>query len=105
MKKQIDRIVCNLAGSTYPNPDGPSRQTYLAKCKPGQDVTFKPMPTKEYPDTVGVCTKKGCIGVLPYSALNKLRGLYAKNKASATIKEILKSERGLGCSIEIIIYG
>lgn len=104
-KKIIETISCSLMGCTYANPDGTSRQTNLVKAKVGDDLTFKPMPTKEYPDTIGVFTKRGCIGVLPYQTLNKLRGLYAKNKASAKISEIEKSERGLFCKIEITICG
>ena len=100
----LDIIQCSLMGCTYPNPDGTSRQTYLVNCKQGQDVVFKPTPTKEYPDTVGVFAKKGCIGVLPYQAVNKLRGLYANNKASAVIKSIEKTDRGLFCTITITIY-
>lgn len=102
--KILDIMECSLAACTYPNPDGTLRQTFLVKAKAGEDVTFKPQPTKEYPDTIGVFTKKGCIGILPYATLNKLRGLYAHNKASAVIKRIDKSERGLGCTIKITIY-
>lgn len=102
--KILDIISCSLVACVYPNPDGTSRQTYLVNSKVGEDVIFKPAPTKEYPDTIGVFTKKGCIGVLPYKVLNELRGLYAHNNASAIIKSIEKSERGLGCTIKIIIY-
>ena len=100
----LDIIECSLMGCVYPNPDGTSRQTYLINSKVGADVIFKPAPTKEYPDTIGVFTKKGCIGVLPYKVVNELRGMYAHNKASAVIKSIDRSERGLGCTIKITIY-
>ena len=104
-EKVLNVLECSLVGCIYPNPDGTSRQTYLIKCKNGENVFFKPAPTKEYPDTIGVFTKKGgCIGVLPYRIVNELRGLYANNKAEVIIKEVTHSERGLGCIIKIIIY-
>lgn len=102
--KILDIIECSLMGCVYPNPDGTSRQTYLVNSKVGTDLMFKPAPTKEYPDTIGVFTQKGCIGVLPYRILNELRGMYAHNKASAVIKSIDNSPRGLGCTIKITIY-
>lgn len=100
----LDIIECSLVACAYPNSDGTSRQTYLVNSKVGADLVFKPAPTKEYPDTIGVFTKKGCIGVLPYKVVNELRGMYAHNKASAVIKSIDRSERGLGCTIKITIY-
>ena len=100
----LDIIDCSLIACAYPNSDGTSRQTYLVNSKVGADLMFKPAPTKEYPDTIGVFTKKGCIGVLPYKVVNELRGMYAHNKASAVIKSIDRSERGLGCTIKITIY-
>lgn len=104
-EKILDILDCSLFGCIYPNPDGTSRQTYLINCKEGENVYFHPAPTKEYPDTIGVFTKKGgCIGVLPYKTVNELRGMYAHNKAEAIITEIIHSERGLGCRIKIIIY-
>lgn len=104
-EKILNILECSLVGCVYPNADGTSRQRYLVKCKSGENVFFKPAPTKEYPDTIGVFTKKGgCIGVLPYKTLNELRGLYANNKAEVIIKEVTHSDRGLGCIIKITIY-
>lgn len=87
------------------NENKTSRATYIAKLKVGQDLFFKPAPTKEYPDTIGVFTKKGeQIGFLHYTFVNELRGMYANNKASATVASIDHSPRGLGVTMHIIIY-
>ncbi|MBE6699454.1 MAG: hypothetical protein E7584_04360 [Ruminococcaceae bacterium] len=101
----IKEMYSNVVATVYPNADGSSRQTYIAHLKQGDDLFFKPTPTKEYPDSVGVFTKKGGqIGVVSYQTLNELRGLYSHNKASVTVHEILHTERGLGVTMHIKIY-
>lgn len=104
-KEVIDEMTCSVWGTTYMNENRTSRQTYIAKLKVGDDLFFKPAPTDEYPDTIGVFTKKGGqIGFIGYKDLNKLRGLYTNNKASVTVAQILHSERGLGVDMQIKIY-
>lgn len=103
--KVIDEFVCSVWGTAYLNENNTSRQTYIAKLKVGQDLFFKPAPTKEYPDTIGVFTKKGeQIGFIGYKDLNKIRGLYLHNKASVTVESIDRSERGLQVEMRIKIY-
>ena len=68
-------------------------------------MLFKPAPTKEYPDTIGVFTKKGAqIGFIGYRDLNELRGMFAKNKASVTVASIDKGSQGLGVTMLIKVY-
>lgn len=104
-KKIIDEFTCSVWGTNYTNENGTSRQTYIAKLKIGNDLFFKPAPTDDYPDTIGVFTKKGeQIGFIGYKDLNKLRGLYLNNKASVTVSNITHSDRGLGVEMLIKIY-
>ncbi len=99
---EFDRQVYGTEGL---NANGTSRASYVAKLKVGEDLFFKPAPTAEYPDTIGVFTKKGYqIGFLHYTLVNELRGMYVNNKASVTVAAVTKSPRGLGVTIHIIIY-
>lgn len=103
--KILDEWDCSVWGTTYTNDNGTNRQSIITKLKVGADLLFKPAPTEEYPDTIGVFTKKGeQIGFIGYKDLNKMRGLYADKKASVTVKNIEKSERGLGVTMHIVIY-
>lgn len=103
--KILDEWDCSVWGTTYTNGNGTNRQAIIAKLKVGADLLFKPAPTEEYPDTIGVFTKKGeQIGFIGYKDLNKMRGLYADKKASVTVKNIEKSEKGMGVTMHIIIY-
>lgn len=104
-KEIVREIYSNVVGTVYPNEDGTIRQAYIAKLKAGDDLFFHAAPTAEYPDSVGVFTKKKeQIGVVSYQTLNELRGLYLHNDASVTVNEILPSERGLGVNMLIKIY-
>ncbi len=101
----IKEMYSNVVGTVYPNANGTSRQTYIAHLKAGDDLFFKPAPTEEYPDSIGVFTESGGqIGVVNYQTLNELRGLYLHNDASVSVAEVLHSERGLGVSMLIKIY-
>ena len=104
-KKVIAEKTYSVWGTAYTNENGTSRQTYIAKLKVGEDLLFKPAPTQEYPDTIGVFTKKGeQIGFIGYKDLNELRGMFAKNKASVTVAAIEKGGRGLGVTMLIKVY-
>lgn len=104
-KKVIDEFSCDVWGTAYINENGTSRQTYIAKLKVGDDLLFHPAPTVDYPDTIGVFTKKNeQIGFIGYKDLAKLRGLYVNNKASVSVEKIIRSERGLGVTMRIKIH-
>lgn len=105
-KKVIKDFYSNVVGAAYTNEDGTSRQSYIVKLKPGDALFFKPAPTKEHPDSVGVFTsKKKQIGVVNYSIINELRGKYAHNNASVTVHTVDNSERGLSVNMHIVVYG
>lgn len=101
-KKVIDEFSCDVWGTAYTNENGTSRQTYIARLKVGDDLLFHPAPTADYPDTIGVFTKKNeQIGFIGYKDLNKIRGLYLHNKASVSVEKIINSERGLCVAMHI----
>lgn len=104
-REVIREMYSNVVGTVYPNENGTIRQTYIAHLNVGDDLFFKPAPTTEYPDSIGVFTKEGGqIGVVRYETLNELRGLYLNNDASVSVNEIIHSERGLGVNMLIRIY-
>lgn len=104
-KKPIAEFDADVWGTIYPNENGTSRQTYIARLKIGQDLFFHPAPTPDYPDTIGVFTKsREQIGFIGYKDLNMIRGQYANNKASVTVKSVDSSPRGLGVKMHIKIY-
>ena len=104
-REVVKEFSSNVVGCIYPNGDGTSRQTYITEIKEGDDLFFKPAPTEEYPDSIGVFTKAGKqIGVVEYKLLNELRGMYANNDASVTVGQVLHSEHGLGVSMRIKVY-
>lgn len=101
----IAEKVCSVWGTRYLNEDGTHRQTNIAKLKVGDNLFFKPAPTDEYPDTIGVFTKKGeQIGFVSNRDVNELRGLYTHNRAAVTVESIEHSECGLGVTMRIKIY-
>ena len=104
--KVIREMDVSVWGTRYLNADKTSRQTYIANLNVGDDLLFHPAPTDEYPDTIGVFTaKQEQIGFIDYKTLNELRGLFLNNQASASVKEITHSDRGLGVIMHIKIYG
>lgn len=95
----------NVMGCDYTNGDGTSRQAYIKNIKPGDALFFKPAPTKEYPDSVGVFTGKGKqIGVVAYPLLNELRKDYAHNRASVTAYKVEQGNRGFFVNMLVTIY-
>lgn len=101
----IKEMYSNVVATTYPNADGTSRQYFIAKLNPGEELTLRKAPTDEYPDSIGVFTSRNeQIGVLSFQIINELFGLYAHNELSVYVSEILHSERGLGVSMLIKVH-
>lgn len=96
-----------VAGVTFDNADGTSRQSIIKKCSPGEDVIFKPMPSKEYPDAIGVFTAKGKqLGFLKAELAHEMKYQYGTNPMSATISDITGGDNGksFGVNLHIVIY-
>lgn len=58
--------ACQVAGESFDNEDGTSRQAIIARLSPGMPVTFVPEPSNPYDkNAVAVFTPYGQIGYLP----------------------------------------
>lgn len=95
-----------VVGVTFGNDDGSSRQEIIKACKPGDDIIFKPVPTAEYPDAIGVFNKKGQqLGHLGADLAADLKNNYPNNPMSVTITDITGGgDKNYGCNLHIIIY-
>ena len=102
----IKEYISNVIGTDYTNGDGSSRQEYIKTLKIGDELFFKPAPVKDYPDSIGVFTKKGKqIGVVNYKVLNEMRQNYARNSASVEVADVGYYNESYFCSMRIKIYG
>ncbi len=52
-------IKTKVAGVTFNNPDGRSRQRILKKCREGDTLLLRPQPIKGHPHAVAVCRRNG----------------------------------------------
>ena len=95
-----------VVGVTFNNENGTSRQTIIKACKPGDDVIFKPTPTKEYPDSVGVFNAIGKqLGNLNAELASELKNQYSKNPMSVTVSNVTGGgDYNYGCNLHVVIY-
>lgn len=95
-----------VVGVTFGNDDGTSRQEIIKSCKPGDDIILKPVPTKEYPDAIGVFNKKGQqLGHIGAELASELKEKYPRNAMSVTINNITGGgDKNYGCNLHIVIY-
>lgn len=94
-----------VAGVSFKNDDGSDRQKIVSKCKVGQDVYFRPVPTNEFPQAIGVFTSKGKqLGHVSASVAKDLIFLYPNNPAKVTISDITGGNgKTYGCNLFIQI--
>ena len=95
-----------VVGVTFNNDDGTSRQAIIERCKPGEDIIFKPVPTKEYPDAIGVFNKRGeQLGHLGAELASEIKTKWGNNPMSVTIAALTGGgDKAYGCNLHIIIY-
>ena len=95
-----------VVGVTFGNDDGTSRQGIIKKCKAGEDIILKPIPTEEYPDAIGVFNKRGeQLGHLNAELAAEMKEKYPTNPMSVTINNITGGDdKSYGCNLHIIIY-
>lgn len=95
-----------VVGVTFNNDDGTSRQAIIERCKPGEDIIIKPVPTKEYPDAIGVFNKRGeQLGHLGAELASEIKTKWGYNPMSITIAALTGGgDRAYGCNLHIIIY-
>ena len=110
--KQVAKTVIRdfhtkIVGVTYGNSDGSSRQEYIKKLKPGDELVFRPVPTAEYPDAIGVFTLKGeQLGHLSAGLAAELKSEYPTNYMQATVANVTGGNgMNYGCNIHIVVYG
>lgn len=95
-----------VVGVTFGNDDGTSRQAYIEKLKPGDELILKPMPTPDYPNAIGVFTVGGKqIGYVKDELAVALVNEYPKNLMQVTVANITGGgDKNYGCNIHIVIY-
>lgn len=98
----------SVAGESFQNPDGVSRQSILARARPGSEVYMVAEPTNQFDaDAIAVYLdlgggNTGQIGYLPNG--NSLKGAVAANKVIAWLARVDKRESGapLGAVLYVI---
>lgn len=114
-KKQVPKIKkgtvvrdfnTKVVGVTFGNDNGSSRQAIIRTLKPGDVLVAKPVPTPEYPDAIGVFTKRGKqLGHLSASVAAEISRDYPNNPIKVTVNNITGGGNyNYGCNINIIIY-
>lgn len=95
-----------VVGVTFSNDDGSSRQEIIKNSKAGEDIIFKPVPTADYPDAIGVFNKRGQqLGHLNAELAAEMKNKYTNNPMSVTINNITGGgDKNYGCNLHIIIY-
>lgn len=95
-----------VVGVTFGNDNGSSRQAIIKTLKSGDVLVAKPVPTPEYPDAIGVFTKRGKqLGHLSASVAAEISRDYPNNPIKVTVNNITGGGNyNYGCNINIIIY-
>ena len=95
-----------IVGVTFGNDDGTSRQAYIKKLKPGEELIVKHMPTSEHPEAIGVFTKKNKqLGYLNADLAAEINDRYANNTIKVTVSDVTGGgDKNYGCNIHIVIY-
>ncbi len=102
----IKEFHTKVVGVTFKNDDGTSRQEHIKNCSIGEDAIFKPVPTDEFPNAIGVFTANGKqLGHLSEDVACELKNQYPTNPMSVTISNITGGgDYNYGCNIKITIY-
>ncbi len=102
----LEDFHSKVVGVTFNNDDGTSRQNIIKSCKVGDDIILKPVPTKEYPDAIGVFNNCGQqLGHLKAELAAEIKNKYGYNPMSVSISNITGGgDKSYGCNLHIIIY-
>ena len=95
-----------VVGVTFGNEDGTSRQEIIRSCKEGDDLILKPVPTKEYPEAIGVFTNSGKqLGHITAELARELKDKYSSNLMKVTVAGVTGGgDKTYGCNLHIVIY-
>lgn len=102
----VKDFYTKVVGVTFNNDDGTSRQNIIKNCKAGEDIIFKPLPTEQYPDAIGVFNKSGQqLGHLSQGVAAEIKNKYGYNPMSVTVSNITGGgDLSYGCNLHIIVY-
>lgn len=110
MSMQFYNVVSDfhtkVVGVTFKNDNGSDRQTIIKQCREGQDVIFRPTPSKKYPEAVGVFTTDGKqLGFLSAELASDLIHKYPNNPMQVNISDITGGgSKTLGCNLHVQIF-
>ena len=96
-----------VVGVTFDNDNGTSRQEIIKNCRVGEDIILKPVPTKEYPDAIGVFNTRGQqLGYISAELAKEIKTQYPTNPMKVVIAGLTGGEenKNYGCNLHIIIY-
>lgn len=103
-KEKTFSVLREFDATVYGVNDEPARQTAIAGCKVGDELTIKPAPTDDYPLNFGVFKRNQQLGVISPKVLRDLMTVYAGRNLSAAVNAITPGRRGNDCKIHIVVY-
>lgn len=102
-------IKTKIAGVTFENSDGSSRQEYLKSVQSGDSLVFRDTSSPQYPESIGVFTQSGAqLGNLPAEISRTIRASGASIVAiKGTVYSVGRSNDAspLGCQIDVTYNG
>lgn len=104
--KIVRDLHTKVVGVTFSNSDGTSRQEIVRKCKAGDELIFKPTPSTEYPDAIGVFNSKGQqLGNVSAELAEELKYKYPTNPMRVYVESVTGGEgKNYGCNIRLTIF-
>jgi len=95
-----------VVGVTYNNTNGKNRQEIIKKCHAGDDVIHLNIPSKEYPDAIGIFTMQGeQLGYLSKELATEFHTKWENSKVDLSICNITGGgDKTFGCNLEIKIH-
>lgn len=101
----VDTIYTNVAGVTYNNSDGSSRQSILSKCRAGDEIKLNYFDHQGAP-AYAIITKHGQVGNLPANIATNLDSKYDNCIVQGTIESVTGGFDDLywGCTILVKVY-
>lgn len=95
-----------VVGVTFGNDNGTSRQAIIKTLKPGDVLVAKRLPTPEYPDAIGVFTRRDKqLGFLSADIAAQIARDYPNNPIKITVLTVTGGgDHNYGCNINVVIY-
>lgn len=106
----IRDYVTKVAGVTFGNDDGSSRQKLISKMTTSTPIAIKPTYVEGHPEAIGVYVTNGKkiigqIGFLSASVATEIMRDYHDNIKTINVASVHGGgSKNYGCSIHIVIY-